>query len=399
MHACLYNTTYDPQVEGLKTRFIIELIYLTKTPDFYRQHILTAARAIDSDTDDRDVAHLIELASQFAQRGDTTAREIVYEQFLRNPADEDTLGANAIVEIDGLEGFLYVVGNIIKHNYGADAHYVWGTLLYTLEDVIGEHRCRKELPQLRRTNPDLDTYLRLNRERKERYATHAKKRQMSNPITYADLRLRIQENTSFNPHQWAAQATESDLNRAAADLLQQDDVNTLRHYLRLFIKRPYPLPPESLFRLVDAYAPDSRIPGMVLSVLSNIRHEAVREFGLRLIAESRFQGRAVRLLTYNFKQEDWAMIFGLTEQKFDNDTYHSFGWSVQDIFKQHPESEAVPSLLNIYNYGPCSTCRERILRMLASLNAIPDNIGQECLYDSNEDIRELASNNFRFLET
>ena len=40
LNACLHNISYDPQIEGYKTSYLIDIINLTDNADFFREQIL-----------------------------------------------------------------------------------------------------------------------------------------------------------------------------------------------------------------------------------------------------------------------------------------------------------------------------------------------------------------------
>lgn len=50
-------------------------------------------------------------------------------------------------------------------------------------------------------------------------------------------------------------------------------------------------------------------------------------------------------------------------------------------------------LLYMYPETLCSCCRAKIVQEMGRPNMLTDKILQECLHDSNDDIREYAKNN------
>lgn len=395
LNACLHNTTYDPQVEGFKTAYLMEIIDLTPRPEFYYAHIREAAAHIGDETDDRDACQLVELTSALAQRGDAQARQILYQVFLENLMDENTLGATAIIEVDGAAGFNFVADKLGElRRSETEPATDSSVLLFTLEEVLGEAAAHKALAYARKSNPNIDYYLTLLETQQHAPPQSINEREVVAHLSYEKARSSIESGSFFRLRDWVRGTSEQNLRQAAQDLLEQQDPQQILRCLRIFQHRPFPLDPQLLFQFMDLEHPQFSIPRVVLSALANIEHSSVRTFGLGLIQQGRFSGAAVRLLTHMLRSEDWALIESLSAQELDDETYHDLTWSVQDIFKQHPDSQATATLLNLYTYGPCSTCRERILLMLKSIGELSQQIREECLYDSNHYIRAWARSDF-----
>jgi hypothetical protein len=147
----------------------------------------------------------------------------------------------------------------------------------------------------------------------------------------------------------------------------------------------FPLEPDILFPL--ALEEDGRLSAAAQNALQNITHPSVRAFALQMIAEARDTGRMAGLLLNNFQEGDWTLLESLTLRSFDLDDYHSLGFSIREIFEIHQSREAVGSLTNLYERGPCSFCRDHVIEHLHTLNAIPQWMYEECQYDADLDIR------------
>lgn len=375
---------------------MMEIINLTNDVDFYRDQILNATQQINDDTDDRDANHLVELTRIFAQQGDVQARQIIYDTFLKNLTDEETLGTSAIIEIDKVEGFIFVAEKLAEIKQQKGDHYGDDYLLFLLEEEIGEKEAQKALAKVRSIYPKVDFYLQIAEESRAKRTSNLSQREDTSKLSYTEVKEHISYKKHLYFRGWGQQADEQSLLQAAKDLFLQDDPHKLWQYLRIFAERAFPLDPKLLFPLMDVvhpYYPDV-ISVATLKALSNINHTAVREFAFKLIKQERFVGRAVELFVHNFEQDDWGIIEELSTRTLDDEDYHSLQGSVQDVFKQHSSKSAATTLQNLFEYGPCSHCRERIIMMLRSIDALPMYIQEECLYDSNEDIRKLAKNGF-----
>lgn len=177
LYCCLHNISIQTQVEGYKTNYVADIIALTGETEFYREKIMDAAYTIDLQADDftKDQYHIFNLVHQFALRGDAGARQFVYDSFLEHLSRKDTPFAWQIVELDKLDGFLYVMehGNFDKYQ---NEHLLW-----RLEDEIGESESLAQLNIKRLENPKLDKVLKLIFKRQKQIKKrHTRKATKSN---------------------------------------------------------------------------------------------------------------------------------------------------------------------------------------------------------------------------
>jgi hypothetical protein len=66
-----------------------------------------------------------------------------------------------------------------------------------------------------------------------------------------------------------------------------------------------------------------------------------------------------------------------------------------DIFRAFYKDSGIPHpkhlLPLLYEYDPCSFCRESAVQYMSRHRMLTEKILKECLYDSNEDIRRYAA--------
>jgi hypothetical protein len=399
LQACLKNTTYDRQVEGGKSVYMTHIIELTGDKEFYRHQILDAARKIGKDTDSYNREHVLDLVQSFAHEGDMEARQIIYDAFANNPTSDDEWGAYRIIELDELEGFLFVAETFGQRVVVEPDAYPFDFLLSVFEEIVGKEVATDKLNLERQNRPHVDVYLKAM----ETVRAKQQKRRTLKPkarIPYAEIKQNIEMNVSTYYQAWGNNTDSESLIQAASDLidiLKQDDIIRLRKYLRIFWHRAFPLDVTPILKLVDYQDEGINYPSLpvsALNVLGEISHPSVRELALKLIAENRFTGRAVELLNRNFEADDWQRLEEITKRDLDKEDYHSLEMSVREVFREHSTQEATQTLLNLYENGICSHCRYDTVASLHSIDALPTAIREECLYDSYEDTRELAQRNF-----
>jgi hypothetical protein len=205
----------------------------------------------------------------------------------------------------------------------------------------------------------------------------------------AERRKRL--NLPMPPWEWAAQASEDDLGRAAEDLLKQDSPRRLRIYLRFFRRRRFPLDPGPLIGL--ASDPDGITAVTAMIALDNIRHPDVRSLALRLMeSDDEMAGRAVGLLVENYETGDFGRVEALEARLLDAEAYHAFEREALGFYAAHPGDESEERvLLRMYENGPCAHCRHRAVERLRARKRLPDWMAEECRYDSFDLIRESAA--------
>jgi hypothetical protein len=145
LNACVHWTGYDQQLEGTRTNYLRDVLDATEHEQEFVKRILPALKLA---TDRHDATQLAFLARSFAEDGYDESRTALYEKFDRNDAEEPFLGSDAIIRLDGLEGFLYVaerMGAAFLNDPDAveDIHGVW----WEAEEAIGQEEVRRILTE------------------------------------------------------------------------------------------------------------------------------------------------------------------------------------------------------------------------------------------------------------
>ena len=74
----------------------------------------------------------------------------------------------------------------------------------------------------------------------------------------------------------------------------------------------------------------------------------------------------------------------------DNDHADWLVGQVLDYIAIEPRLEAIPALTKVYEKSPCGICRKQAVEQLLALNALPEWMRAECLYDANMHIRNIT---------
>jgi hypothetical protein len=415
LDVCLHSPAYDLQIEGTRAMYAYEVIRSANDYTWYREQILTAL--VESPpSDDWDQGHLMAMARQMAVDGDQEAREKLYGKVRVNAEAGYDNYVDEVVALDGAQGLALIASlpPIVGHSWAYESYASW--LIEDFPEQANEETLRSilsEYPEflepLLEALRDRNDPTREERKRAESQ-THQEARRAELAISYADFKQRLDEGADRRyrsrfglARPWGIHASDEDIQLAALDLEAEQDQARLNTLLGIFNKRKYPLGPEHLLEIASQYLPsieernDSGRPTLeaslamgALNTLSHAQHASVRQFALSLLDQANLLYWAVKILSENFEAGDWQVITSLTGQhKIDQEDYHSLGMGVRTMFESHPHPDAIPALLTLYEYGPCSFCRHFVVENLHSLNALPDWMIRECAHDSYSDTREF----------
>lgn len=164
---------------------------------------------------------------------------------------------------------------------------------------------------------------------------------------------------------------------------------------------------------VDVLIADSKSENKLLQeyafqALSYIRHKKVRAYAFELLGDvedsANILKRATQLeyfesvfgmLIYNYekKDENWFVeaVKAIPVLRSEKINWHSIYRDLQRMFKKG-KMESLPKeiLYHMYEYGQCACCREDIVMEMSRRKMLTEELLQECLYDSNSEIRKFA---------
>ena len=129
--------------------------------------------------------------------------------------------------------------------------------------------------------------------------------------------------------------------------------------------------------------------------LENIRYPAVRAFAINNAKSGIRTPENFALLVTNYAPEDADLLEELLQKLIaakDWDDVHAVGLDIDRAFyKDSGISHPKHLLPLLYEYNPCSFCRESALVYMSKHRMLTKEILEECLYDSNDDIRRMAA--------
>jgi hypothetical protein len=386
LDACLHCHAYDPQTEGTRAGFMLELLDLIPEKDFYYDAVL---KALPGSGDDWDAAQRFRFAACLAMDGNERAKHAMYESFAPGPRMAEAI-AISFLKMDGVSGWLFAVEKLGALLMATTEKADLGWLLSVANESLGEQQTRDALRKAGAENPRIEAYRLAEEASRNGLDERLSRSSEMISATYEQLKPKLTEMTFTWITSWGERASDPDIEQAAKGLAAARNPREQFAHLRIFARRRFPLDIQLLLGLVDVE--QERVGWAALKALSQITDQAVRELAFRLVeTRGRWRREAIELLVRNFTPGDHAIALRWFEREDDQETRHAFGSDLIDFWKAHPdEGTEVVMLRALYEKGPCSFCREQAVRRLIELNALSEDLRAECAYDASDEIRDLV---------
>lgn len=287
--ACVHNTAYDPQVEGSRAPYMLDVIRATGEPAFYRARVLAALETV---TEYWDSCQLFDFARLFALDGDAEARGTMYRKFARDDTEQRSTGAEQIIELDGLAGFLAVARHIGAGLRADPSLSEDDSLLRMASDRLGAHEVDDALAQAGRSDAAIVAYREAVAASVAAYGSYRSRQPNVATFGYDDLLAWIaaQGVRTAVPYlrRWGEGANAADLARAGADLPRQADAERLIAYLHVFAGKAYPLDSAPLLDLVRQ--PNERVTAGAIMALERLSDWRIRALALAILNDAATDG-------------------------------------------------------------------------------------------------------------
>lgn len=396
--ACKRNFAYDAQSEGTRSWYTYTMANAYHDKETF---IRAAAEALKRyrPNGSWDLLHLSEILMFFAMDGYESARaalEEKYQEILtsmfarkRRPnrvfhelSDLEQLGL--VLAIDS-KSFLRIAGDFGRlyreKNYMYDGDFAW-----FFSSKGGQYR--KTMEAAARKNENIACFMKREQADIDAQEEHRKQRQTISPESYTGIRL----------SRWLEKKADKEIVEQYALTYREEMQPELRtNALEAFSWCPYPEDPHSIIE--DAGSACEELQNAAWRALENIRHPAVRAFAINNVAGGMRTPENFALLVTNYVPKDGVLLEELLRDLItakDWDDVHAAG---MDIYRAFRESSGIPHpkhlLPILYEYNPCSFCRESALVYMSKHQMLTKEILEECLYDSNDDIRRMAAKRLR----
>lgn len=388
--ACSHEVAYDPQCEGSKAWFVSELIrcYPDEQP-----FVEEAAKALHNPRIawGWKVLYLAELLQSFALEGNKTARRALRDkykglyaaliarkrapQYRISPLLEDYTNLCQVLALSR-KGMIRIAGDIgtlyREKSFVGPWHFDW---------LFATHAAtwRKDLEREAASSEAIALFLRKGDEEARRTEKQKPRPRPARELKGIALSL------------WLERTADPETVESYANTyLQEQDPEQRAQALKAFCRCPFPGDPAPV--LTDARSEYQPLRDAALEALEHIRHPAAREFALELAEND--PETAFALLLRNHRKKDRPLLISLATSvpvDFESETcWH--GQLIALLDAEESGAKTPPELLlHYYEKGYCSYCRLSLLRRMSRRRLLTPEILEECLWDSNADIRTWAA--------
>ena len=391
--ACKRNFAYDAQSEGTRSWYTYAMANAYPDKETF---ISAAAEALRNyrPNGSWDLLHLSEVLMFFAMDGYESAQKAVEEKYQeilagmfarkRRPnrvfhelSDLEQLGL--VLAVDS-KSFLQIAGDFGRlyreKKYMCDGDFAWFFL-----SKGGKYR--RTMENAARKDKNVACFMQREQADIEAQEEYRKQRQTLSPETYTGIRL----------SRWLTKKADSEtVERYACVYREQMQPQLRAKALEAFSRCPYPDDPQPIIE--DIQSECEELQNAAWRALENIRHPAVRAFAINNATSGIHTPENFALLVTNYAPEDADLLEELLRELIaakDWDDVHATGLDIYRAFyKDSGISHPKHLLPLLYEYNPCSFCRESALVYMSKHRMLTKEVLEECQFDSNYDIRSMA---------
>jgi hypothetical protein len=385
----LRNYAYDGQSESSRAQYIFDLYSLSDKKDKIRKAILNGITTEQEDT--WSLTHLFDLAKLFARQGDKEMKNAIYDRFCNNPIEgSDWVGYSEILELDGLQGLIYIsekIGKFIEQNPD-DWQDDW--ILKSFQEENPDLKVNETLENLAKENKYIRIYIENIKRTK---AIQEKHKQKQKPIKYNDIVDEVLNSKPYLAFKRRHNLTESEIKTIAQRLTKEKDKKAQEKLLFVFTFCKFPLDSDFILNLAQKKNDyKTRINEFAISSLKFIESDRIRQFGLEKINKSKKKYQFVEILTSNYRAGDYKILTDIVQKSKSEHIIENLARSYVDIFEANKTEECKEPLEALYNKMNCGIHRNDIVRILLENNVISDKIKNEITFDSDLETRKIIKN-------
>jgi hypothetical protein len=383
--ACVKNYAYDGQCESSRAFYLYQIIQVHGDKNRIKKAILKAIN--DEVKDTWTLTQLFSLAFLFAKEGDCRFKEAIYQRFYKNTIEgSDWVGYEEIIEFDGFSGLQHIANVMGQGMIDDPAKWHDDMIILHFSEKYPEINARAELEKCAVSSPQIARYLSgIDEVEKTRSESRVA------PENYSSLLEEIRNRRVLYSLRKRA-VTEEELLTVANALIVEDDLRHIEKLLNFFGYFKFPL--DSNVILKHARRKKNQKDAIVaraIDALKLIASDAVRDFALDRLVNSRNPEKYVGLLICNYKEGDSVLLSQIASHAKSYYVIEGLAQDYSSIYENNLTKESFQPLDLIYNKMTCSYCRECIIKAMVKNDVVPAEVFEELQYDCNEEIRKIAS--------
>ena len=382
--ASVKNFAYDGQCEGSRAPYLVRLILLSNQQEKIRAAILKALATEKDDT--WTLVQLFDFAKMLAENGDDEARQAIYDRYYTNIIPgSDWIGYDEILELDGINGLLFIADKVGKALEKDPDDWQDGTIIGNLQQKVHDINIMEVLEEASINNRFIKIYL----DSVKRTEASVIKRK-SEAVAFKDV---VEEVFSFKSRfQFLRRKfDDTELNLIAHRLLTEKNSVNLEKLLQVFVKNKFPLDSQVILDIAKRSSKyHSKIAGFAIEALALLSSASIREFALEQIRTHKNPERFTGILKSNYEKGDDKLLTDLVLKTKNEYKIEMLIADYTEIYTINETKECREPLEALYAKSTCSLHRKNIVDILLENNVLSDKIKAEIKFDSNEGIRQIA---------
>ena len=298
----------------------------------------------------------------------------------------DWAGQDAIIEIDGLKGLLYVAETEGRYLTKNPENWEDSFFVDNFQENNSSIDVYSELRKSAQKNAFVKKYLETIEEHK--FAVY--KPNKNEKYDYQYVKDRLENKYLGIGPRVLEKLSKKDLKRLAEDFLKETRRSKQEKYLRIFARVKFPCDYQPILEL--AKSKNSKKDSLVFFAVESLkffRAKEVRQFAIEKLSQTNEPEIYTDLLVGNYKKGDWKLLKSIAEKYKNDDVIHSLGASYVDIYEANPTKECKEPLEVIYDKMNCGLHRKTLVKILIENNILSEKIRNEIQFDCNEETRKL----------
>ena len=404
LYGCLHNTTYDMQCEGDRGRYLSEAARLTGEKDAIESAVIQKFLRVKEDT--WLFNQLTSILYHFAADGSEAARAALYQQYesmLSELSPKKRKRNGRYPELDKFEwlcvwltsldwwsAFKHIVQDISEVLLPKDEDLFFLDWFYSnSQSKFGEERIKKYLQK----QSEKSAYIRAYYEKAKEWDNRPR---VERPVPTLEQVLAEVDGREFSGRglnmRFARNADREGRERLVKAAMDEPDtqvkINLLWPFRRI---EGFSFPEEFLSQLRESE--DYRLREIAIDIMAQNPSAKTCELGRALIKSGEDIQGGLLLLSKNLRPVDEELFCNTVKSfpvRHSERAWHDVFMDAIDGIEAMRGKPKTDILEYLYRQTLCSFCRERIVRLMHKKKALPDVILQECRFDSDLDIRDLA---------
>ncbi|MDF2700997.1 MAG: hypothetical protein K0Q49_2561 [Haloplasmataceae bacterium] len=397
LYGCLNNLSYDVQIEGTRFNYVYDLIKYFNDDQFFENQVISKFSIMLNYS---TFCHLCDMLSLFYTENKSelskNTLEEKYMEFLNQEVfDYDdklklvylcvclkyTHGIKMVrkicVDIDLLIGNKVILVD--------DLGWFFSTILESYKSITTfiNKKCSNY------TSNDID-----NMSNAENRDEELKR------LLNADFLISIMKQEDWKVHKslWFARIASDEEKLKLVNYLNQESNEVVKgQMLQIISKGKFPITFDYLSNLYKESS--DYLKHFILKAILNLDEEEIKHFGYSLLEDENFRSFGLKMIFKFYNNEDRDILLKyvpkVTVSYDDKYDWHSLYLAVLNLIDDKEHDAPLELLTVMYENSLCSFCRENYLVMMKKFNVLLKNIIEECLYDSNFDIRKFANKSIK----